>query len=161
MKRSESVPLPDTSSWLTRNQVAEFLGIGISTVIAYEARGLLHPRHEYRADTRGAERRTAIYDPKEVTNLPRRDRVSGGRSEGEKTARACELFREGKTDEEVIRELRETFERVRELREKWLDGGGWDRVIEPAAWEALERVVGPFETVTELVERVQQLKPAT
>lgn len=160
-KRAEPGPQPDTSAWLTRNEVAQFTGIGISTVIAYERRGFLHPRREYRRDTRGAERQTALYNPSEVMELPRRDRATGGRSAGEMTARACELFREGRTDEEVVVELRETFERIQELREKWSDAGGASRVIVPAAWEALERVVGPFKSVTELVEKLEQLKPVT
>lgn len=152
---------PDTSAWLTRNEVAQFAGIGVSTVIAYEKRGLLRPRRDYRRDTRGAERHTVLYNPDEVMKLPRRERVTGGRSAGETTARACELFREGRTDEEVVVELRETFERVLELREKWSDAGGANRVIVPAAWEALERVVGPFKDVPELIDKVARLKPVT
>ena len=160
MKRSVSGPPADTSGWFTRSQVASFLGIGISTVIALEKRGRLHVRHEYRADTRGAERRTALYDPKEVTQLPRRERVTGGMSAGELTARACELFREGHTDEDVVVELRETFERIQELREKWLNAGGSNRVIVPAAWEALERLVGPFVDVADLITKLQPLEGA-
>lgn len=113
-------PQPDTRDWLTRNQVAEIAGMGLSTVIALEKRGILHPRTEYRPDTRGAERRTALYDPDEVSKLPRRDRVSGGRSAGETCARACELFRAGRTDEEVVVALRETFDRIVVLREQWI-----------------------------------------
>ena len=112
---------PDTSNWLTRFEVVEFSGIGLSTIPALERRGVLHPRRAYRRDTRGAERLTVVYDPDEVARLPRRGRASIDRSPGEVTARSFELFREGRTDEEVVIELRETVERILELRENWLN----------------------------------------
>jgi hypothetical protein len=162
MKRlSERGSQPDTSGWLTRNEVAQFAGIGISTVIAHEKRGHLHPRREYRRDTRGAERHTALYDPEEVLKLPRRERVIAGRSAGETTARAFELFREGRTDEEVVIELRETFDQILGLREQWMDATCATRVIAPTAWEALEHLVGPFKSVSELVTKVAELRAAT
>jgi electron transfer flavoprotein alpha subunit len=61
--------------------------------------------------------------------------------------------------EELVVELRETFERIQELREKWSDAGGASRVIVPAAWESLERVVGPCRDVAELITKVRDLKP--
>lgn len=157
-KRPEIGEPPDTSNWWTRSEVAQFAGIGISTVIAHEKRGRLHPQYQCRPDTRGAERRTTLYDPDEVRKLPRRERIVLGRSEGETTARAFELFREGKTDEDVVIELRETFERIDELRDKWMTASAARRVITPAAWEALERLLGPFSDVTELVTKLQALK---
>lgn len=159
-KQSESDPEPDTSNWLTRYQVVQVAGIGMSTLISYEKRGLLHPRRVYRQDTRGAERSFRVYDPDEVLKLPRRERVSMGRSAGETTAQAFELFREGKTHEEVVIELRETLERVEELHEKWMYATNASRVLGAAAWEALERLVGPFASVTDLVDKLQaRLKP--
>lgn len=163
-KKQQGVPRggePDTSNWFTRSEVVQFAGIGMSTLVAFEKRGLLKPRCVYRLDTRGAERRTMVYDPDEVRLLPRRERVST-RSAGETTARAFELFREGRTLEEVVIELRETFDRVRDLHDNWLDAGGADRTISLVAWKELERLVGPFANVTELVEKLQQqLKLAT
>jgi len=153
---------PDTSNWLTRYEVAQFAGIGLSTVISHERRGNLHPRRVYRVDTRGAERPTTVYDPAEVTKLPRRERVSMARSAGETTARAFESFREGRTIEEVVIELRETFDLVSDLHHQWLDASEAARVISPMAWEALESMVGPFASVTDLVEQLKErLKRAT
>ena len=145
---------PDTSNWLTRFEVVEVSGIGLSTIPALERRGVLHPRRAYRRDTRGAERMVVVYDPDEVARLPRRGRPSSDRSPGETTARAFELFREGRTDEEVIIELRETVERIQELREKWDTAGGSHWVISPVAREALEKFVGPFNGVTDLIEKL-------
>ena len=154
-RKASGEELPDTSNWLTRFEVVEVSGIGLSTIPALERRGVLHPCRAYRRDTRGAERMTVVYDPEEVARLPRRERPSSGRSEGETTARAFELFRAGSTDEEVIIELRETVERIQELREKWLDATAAVWVISPVAREALEKHVGPFKSVTELVEKLQ------
>lgn len=151
---------PDTSNWLTRYEVVQVTGIGLSTIPALERRGVLHPHRVYRPDTRGAERSTMVYAPDEVAKLPRRGRTTRDRSPGETNARAFELFREAKTDEEVVIELRETIERIQELREKWSDAGGASWVIVPAARLALEKLVGPFNSVTELVEKLQlKLEP--
>ena len=151
---------PDTSTWLTRLEVVQVTGIGLTTIPALERRGQLRPHRVYRPDSRGAERSTVVYDPDEVAKLPRKGRGSIDRSQGEITARAFELFREGRTNEEVVIELRETVERVQELREKWLDAGGASWVISPVAREALAKLVGPFSGVTELVDRLQlKLKP--
>lgn len=151
---------PDTSDWMTRYELVQATGIGLSTIPSLERRGHLHPHRAYRRDTRGAERSTMVYSPEEVAKLPRRGRTSSDRSPGETNARAFELFREGKTDEEIVIELRETLELVEVFREKWSNAGGSHWVIAPAAWEALEELVGPFNDVTELVEKLQQkLKP--
>ena len=151
---------PDTSNWLTRYELVQVTGIGLSTIPALERRGLLHPRRVYRRDARGAERSTMVYSPDEIAQLPRRGRTSSDRSPGETTARAFELFREAKTDEEVVIELRLTVDDVRDLREQWINAGGACWVIVPAAREALEKLVGPFRSVTDLVDRLQlKLKP--
>lgn len=111
----------DTSDWMTRLEVVQATGVGLSTIPALERRGQLHPRRAYRRDSRGAERSTVVYDPAEVAKLPRRGRPSIDRSQGEITARAFELFREGRTDEEVVIELRETIDHVQYLvtRHAW------------------------------------------
>jgi hypothetical protein len=150
---------PDTSNWFTRDKVAQVAGIGISTVVAHEKHGRLNPRRVYRRDTRGADRPTLVYDPMEVLKLPRRERVLA-RSPGETTARAFELFRDGRTLEDVVIELRETFDLIRELHEQWLDASGAAHVISPMAWEALARLVGPFASVTDLLAQLEErLKP--
>lgn len=53
-------------------------------------------------------------------------------------------------------ELRETYELVCELREKWLDAGGAQRVILSVMWEELERLLGPFASVTDMFEQLEE-----
>ena len=146
---------PDSRDWMTRYELVQATGIGLSTIPALERRGLLHPVRVYRRDARGAERSTMVYSPAEIAKLPRRGRTSSERSPGETNARAFELFREGLTDEEIVIELRETVDVVQELRDKWINAGGSHWVLVPAAWEALEKLVGPFNDVTELVTKLQ------
>lgn len=146
--------------WLTRLEVVQVTGIGLSTIPALERRGQLHPHRVYRPDSRGAERSTVVYDPDEVAKLPRRGRPSIDRSQGEITARAFELFREGRTYEEVVIELRETIDHVEYLHEKWIEATASSWVISPVAREALAKLVGPFNSVTDLVDRLQmKVKP--
>lgn len=153
-------PIPDTRDWMTRLEVVQATGVGLSTIPALERRGQLHPHRAYRRDARGAERSTVVYDPAEVAKLPRRGRPGIDRSEGEITARAFELFREGRTDEEVVIELRETIDHVQYLRERWLEATAASWVISPVAREALAKLVGPFHSVTDLFEKLQMmLKP--
>ena len=153
-------PIPDTRDWMTRMDVVQATGVGLSTIPALERRGQLHPRLAYRRDSRGAERSTVVYDPAEVAKLPRRGRPSVDRSQGEITARAFELFREGGTDEDAVIELRETIDHVQYLREKWMEATAASWVISAVAREALAKLVGPFNSVTDLVTTLQMmLKP--
>lgn len=153
-------PIPDTRDWMTRLEVVQATGIGLSTVPALERRGQLHPHRVYRPDSRGAERSTIVYDPAEVARLPRKGRPSIDRSQGEITARAFELFRDGRTDEDVVIELRETIDQVQYLRERWLEATAASWVISPVAREALAKLVGRFDSVTDLVTTLQMmLKP--
>lgn len=83
------------------------------------------------------------------------------REPNELSARAFDLFRAGKLKlEAIVSELRTTPEEVERLHEKWLDLGGARLVIAEAAKEELMKIVGPFDSVTELVELVTKLKPS-
>ena len=81
------------------------------------------------------------------------------REPNEFSARAFDLFRAGRKLEEIVSELRTTPEEIERLYEKWLDLGGARLVITAPAKEALAKIVGPFDSVTDLVELVQKLKP--
>jgi hypothetical protein len=148
--------IPETRDWLTRNEASDMLACSGQTLANYERKGDLHPRHAYRPDGRGVEHRMIVYDPHELKKLAtrmNRPGVVSPRHAGEITARAFELIEEGRSGREIVRELRLTIEEVRELREKWQTEGGADLIISPVAKEALEKVVGPFNDVTDLVER--------
>lgn len=152
---------PDVATWLTRNEVADLLGISINTIANLERRDMLHPQRIIRSDPIGCERLTFIYDPREVAKIPRRDRLTNIRAPGETAARCFELLDAGKTVKQIIVELRETPEQIIALREKWLDTGGADLVISPEAKDVLQAHVGSFTNVAELVEIVLTLTPTT
>ncbi len=151
----------DTSAWLTRNEATDVLSVSTQTLKNYESRGLLHPLHVPRRDARGHEQVVVVYDPKELAKLPRGlGRPFAPRELGEINARAYELFNQGRSVQEVVIELREPSDKIRELREKWEIDGGEKLVVSPEAKRALETLLGPFEDVTALVELVtEKLKP--
>jgi len=149
--------VPDVDGWLTRLQVAELLGISVSTIRTLENRDLLHGRRVLRAVGDGTERLIMIYDPKEVARVPRRDRMTAIRTPGETVARCFELFDLGKSIREVVIEMREMPDVIETYREKYLDAGGSARVITPHAWEIIAGVVGPFESVADLIGIVRKL----
>jgi hypothetical protein len=154
--------IPETRDWLTRNEASDMLTCSHQTLANYERRGDLHPQFAYRPDGRGAEHRVIVYNPHELKKLAikLRRHVLQPRDPGEMAARAFELFREGKSMEDVVVELRLLPDQVRELHDKRLELGGADLVIHPLAKEALEKIIGPFKDVTELVEGVGRLKGA-
>ena len=156
-QKSKQKTPPDVLAWLDRVDVADLLKISVNTITGLERRGLLHPRRVIRADRRGAKRLTYIYDPKEVATVPRHTRHTNARDPGETAARCFELLELGKPLYQIVIELRETPDTIRELHEKWSNMGGADLVISPAAWERLGKLVGPFVSVSELVERVTAL----
>jgi len=97
-----------------------------------------------------------VYDPKELAAIPRLGRDQA-RAPGAVAARCFELLREGTPLDEIVIDLRETPEKVTELREQWLDMGGAAFVVSPTARAVLEKIVGPFANIAELIERVTVL----
>ena len=145
----------DTGTWLTRIEATDALSISIQTLKNYEQRNLLHPRWVPRRDKRGHEQKVIVYDPKELSKLPRGvGRPFSPREDGELTARCFELIEQGKTDREIIIQLRSTVDKMRELREHWINAGGASLMINNEAKNLLETMLGPFTSVTELVELV-------
>jgi hypothetical protein len=139
----------DTRRWLTRKEASDMLSCSAATLVNYDRRGTLHPQYAYRSDGRGHSVRQLIYDPAELAKLQPRVRRALARDPGEIAARAFEMFRDGQTLAEVVVALRSTPEAVEYLREKWLDMGGADLVINPVVKEELEKVVGVFASVVE------------
>lgn len=135
------------------------LQCSVQTLANYERRGKLHPKSAYRPDKRGIEHRVTVYDPHELTKLATRLNRHvdvSSRDPGEIAARAYEIFDAGRPQKDVVQELRVTPDTVRELYEKWLDSGGADLVITPLSKELLEKLVGPFDSVTTLIEQLQR-----
>jgi hypothetical protein len=152
---------PDTSCWLTRNEASDLLRISAQTLANYERRGFLHPQYVYRRATNNADRRVIVYSPDELNKLRSYNRgiAVAARDPGERAARAVELFRQGKSKEDVLVAMRATFDEVNDFYSRWLDLGGADIVISPNAKEALERAIGPFQSVAELVEQIVKKVP--
>src|SRR4029077_13792869 len=158
-RRTKPLP-PDTSSWLTRNEAADALRRSVTTIATYERQGKLHPHYVYRPDSRGIEHRVAVYDPKELVKLRREEaRPPASREPGEIAAQSFELFNRGMTVREVVIELRESPERVQQLYESWQITGsseGAELSITTAVKEDLERLIGPFTTITGLLQQIQR-----
>ena len=144
----------NTDSWLTRNDSADMLHVSVNTVANYERKGKLHPRHVYRPDARGIERRVAVYDPDELVRLPHPPVQVSEQRPGEVAARCFELFANGKTIAEAVVALRETPDLIRTLHEDWLNSGGADLQITPVAKVAFEKLVGSFTSTADLLESV-------
>ena len=139
----------DTSTWLTRNQAMDLLGVSMTSLYRWEREGRLHPGVGQRE---GSVRMVTIYNPEELARLPRKTRVPD--SEGEITARVFELFEVGASVREIVLRERQTIAKIEALHEAWLDAGGAELVIGQTAKAEIERHVGPFKSVGELVQRI-------
>lgn len=151
----------DISTWLTINQVVDLIGCAHITVKTWVSKGTLHPRKARRQVGNGSLREVWVFDPREIARVPRRRTSSVPSSPGEIAARAFELFDEGRPDREVVTDLRETPQRVAELREQWMLGGGSEIVIGRVAAQEIARFIGPFDGVAGLVQRLRALHGAT
>jgi hypothetical protein len=148
----------DFNGWMTRYECAGFLRRSLTMIGIYERQGKLHPQYVSRADSRGVTHRVAVYDPQEVMKL----RQPGGHADvardlGEIAAQAFDLFNQGKTFRDVVIELKEPVDLVRQLRESWMDDGNADLTITPVTKELLEKSVGPFNNIAELAELIEGL----
>jgi hypothetical protein len=151
-------PEPDISTWLTRWEAAELLGVVEATIINWGRKKRLEPIRGLRADRRGAERAVWLYDPEQLSRMPRSNRgARDARTPGEIAARCFELFREGKTKRDIVIELRQEPERIELLYDKWLDFGGAAHVITKVAQQDFENIVGPFISVADLFDLVRDL----
>jgi DNA-binding transcriptional MerR regulator len=159
-KKAAHLTTKDTSSWVTRNECIDAMSISGQTLRNYESQGILHPERVLRADKRGHMQVVVVYDPKEVARLPRGVAKSFSREPGEIAARCYELFEQGKTFTEIVMSLRQTSDTVHALHERWLDDGGSRLVITPEAKDALEKLVGPFSDVADLIHHVTALSYA-
>ena len=144
----------DTSTWWTRDQAVNGLSISMQTLKNYEKRGMLHPLTVRREDKRGHEQSMIVYDPKELSKIPRAGHQMYSRDSGELASKAFQMFEDGKNNREVVIKLRMTPDEVHDLHDKWLDDGGAGLVIGTAAKETLEKMLGAFVDVADLVALV-------
>lgn len=149
-------PSGKTESWYVREDVIDLLGISENTLMNWMRKGMVKPIRELRVCKDGREREVWIYDPKELTKLPMRHRNAREvPTAGEVAAKAFELFTDGAKQRDAVIATRAEPERIRELYETWLEMGGADFVITPAARVDLEQLLGPITDVAELVQKVR------
>jgi hypothetical protein len=146
----------DLERWLTRAQACDLIGCSQTTLITWERRGKLHP--EKRQSFGPGPGFVIVYHPDELARLPRRAHIEVPMDEIE--ARCFEAFNRGVNLSQIVIEQRVGISRVRELFAQWHETGGSTYVISPKAREILINLIGPFEDVTGLVERVIQYKKA-
>jgi hypothetical protein len=104
--------------------------------------------------TNGQHREIRVFKEAEVRKFLRRQDPN---EEGEVAARAFEMFEEGRAVREIVIALRQRPERIERLHDQWEDFGGSELVITPVANRELERLLGPFVGVADIVERVAEL----
>ncbi len=150
----------DTSGWLTRSQAADLLDVSHTTLKNWDKAGLLHPRKEKCDLPRGGSREVWVYDPRELAKVPsaRRGRAKSIPGDpGEVAARAFEMFDDGHDLRAVVTQLRETPGTVEDLHDQWLRMGGSEVVLHRVAREEIASLVGPFDGVAGLLERLRQV----
>lgn len=146
----------DTDTWLTCAQASDLLGRSENTIRKWARSNVLHPARATRVQPSGASREVEVFDPHELAKIGSRSRIASVPNDpGELAARAFELFDDGKALREVVVILRETPWKISELHEQWADLGGAKLVINQAAQVELQRFLGPFEDVADLVSRVR------
>ena len=111
---------------LTRGEVAQRLGCGIHKVRSLEGTAL-HPERFGHVH---------VFDPAEVDAYAKRRSVP--KTSGELAARTFELFRDGKDFRDVVIELREHPDMIRELYEKYAASG--DLIVPALAAREIERM---------------------
>ena len=144
-------------SWVTRLQATDLLGCSTNTLRVHEVRGRLHPRLVYRRDERGVARELYVYDPVELSKIPKRERYVVSSDPGEIAARAFELFDQGQSLRAVVIATREMPAKVLELHQQWLDMGGAAWVINAPARAILESTIGPCASIAEVIERIVKI----
>ena len=130
------------------------VGVSYNTIGNWAKKGLLHPAKEMRTLTNGTVREVTVFALNEVMKIARRRDPD---DPGEVAARAFELFAEGRPLRDVVIQLRQAPEKVEALHEQWMSCGGAELVINAVAQRELERLLGPFEGVADLVQRVAEL----
>ena len=147
----------DTTGWPTTNEVSDRLGVSNNTVLAWKRRKKLLPVKAKKPHPTGGVREVDVYDPRQIEAIAIERRQTSAKDPGECAARVFEMLDQGRPPREIVTALRITPDYVEELRERWMDLGGADIVIGPAAQAELEKHVGTFSGVAGLVARVAQI----
>lgn len=133
--------------WLTRQGVAQRLGISLTTVRRREGT-ILHPK----TDPNG----THYFDPKEIDRVAVREKHAS--ANGEITAHILQLLRDGHSLIDVIIETRQPERLVRRLHRLYRSSDADALVIPSEQRRELERIVGRRLTAPDLVRIVARLR---
>jgi hypothetical protein len=145
----------DTSTWLTVAAASDFMGCSENTVRGWIRQERLVPAKVSRPHPSGGTREIQVINPSDLARMPRRRAGPIAGDMGEISARAFELYDEGDSVRRVVVALRIEPDLAAALREQWLECGGADLVVSPRARTELEALVGAFDGIAELVERVR------
>ena len=129
------------------------LGVSNRALLTHERHGRIVVSWIVQADAMGRLRQTPVYPLDGVLKLPRKDPHPTPENPDELTARAFELFEQGKSLREVIILLRATKDKIEKLHEDWLDVGGAAMILSDANRKALEAKFGPLESAEDLVAK--------
>lgn len=144
----------DVTGWLTANQAIDLLGCSRVTLDRYARQGHIRPAKARRDP--GSVREVFVYCPAELARLPRKYRGTIPSEAGELAARVFELFEKGHPDRAIVLELRQTPQKINELRMEWLDGGGSHIVVAGEAKAAIAEMLGEdFGSVAELIAKLR------
>lgn len=143
-----------TRGWITRNQAADLMGVSPQLLLIWERKGKIIAKAAYRHNVSGSFVEQVVYDPVAVMRLPRRSLRPISKDPDELAARVTECLELGWSDRDIVLELRVGYEKVARLRDLWMDGGGATRVLTRELADRLAEIVGPFETLAEVVDRL-------
>jgi len=151
-QRKHTLPDPPIG-WISRNEAADLLDATPATFLYWEQRGYLHAQICHGRHTHHA---THYYDPIELSKVPRkRNSLRNYTPPGEAAGRAFEMFEAGKTNRDVVIEMRVDPATVEDLRQQWLECGERIWVLSGPTRAELGEIVGHFTNERELVERVR------
>ena len=152
--------IEDLSDWLTRSEAADLMHVSEQAILTWTQEGKLKPR------TRQSSHRTGpqaimVYSPRELTKIGRsrhgRKNPLKTMDAGERTALAFEVLDEGGTLRDVVLRVRVTLPEAEKLHTAWLDAGGAELVLNRAARDELEVLVGSFTSIGEMIGLVRDV----
>lgn len=152
--------IEDLSDWLTRAEAADLMHVSENAVITWTQEGKLTPRVRP-SNHRTGPQNVMVYSPRELTKISRnrhsRKNPFKANDPGERCALAFETFDEGGTLRDVVVRVRVTLGEAEKLHAAWLDAGGAEHVLNRAARDELEVLVGSFSSVGELIGLVRDV----
>lgn len=142
-------PPTENDTMLTRSDVASIFGCSLSSVRRMEGE-VLHPT----LDAKGVH----CFSLLEVLQVQKKRsaQVGGATKDGDRDARAFEVFNAGGEIRDVVAQLRVTADLAERLYNQWRRAGAHDVVVTPQIKAELVRYLGAFRDARELVQRSRE-----